>query len=506
MAEHNWEAEKDDNRELILPVGLAHREWWSREIRIADAYEKELLLNMLVFHTSVTERRRVRLAWSRHKRSIIRLWKEGFYGSETIFFPHEGRAGSSEYANWLEDLFLDVDQSRISDAVLLVLQQGPLIRQRMNTEPAFREEFRKHLWPSLVSVTSKSNQPFELYAQHPNVWDLLKRPEGKQLAEKFGAFAILSLAEPPLYDPGNRPTIVRLLQSGNPDILEFICNPKHRRLYEFNNFLRRVSHFDDTKLAMAVLRLHDEKDSLLTVLNHFKVLDEQGLLAQEFADVFDRDSWDDSLPGYIKLAKRRVLGQRLDSGDEARATIDGTVHLLEIVDQVIGVTPLAPLKPATEIVSAAASDVGGRLSDELDRKVAERQAVIEELRQSFGRAIDPAFIGSRSHSLLVAFSQGQLLTEFHRLSELQSEPSPRNIASVLTFFYSQCQLSPSAARIAKQIWDGTLVMHQVGDMCIIPAEPAYEGSDVDPNKLRVAWFDSLRENASHSTADPQEQK
>lgn len=460
--------------------GFAQREWWERELRVSDSYERSILQNLLAFHGSVEGRRLVRHAWEQHKKAIVKLWRAGFLGSEVIFF-HESPA----YNRWLASVVLDASDSRLPALLLVEFQQGAAIRERFATQSDFRDSF-KQLFGKLSVVSEKTDQPIEILLGHPDLWDLLRLPDGEALAIKYGAFAVICLVEKPMIDEALRPIIVRLLNTRNEEIYEFLSDPEHRAMPELADFLRSISHLSDERLASAILKLAQQEGALLPTLRNYKDLYHQGLLDDEFDDVFDRDSWDDSLPGYLKVMKRKVLGQRLDDGDEERATIDAVCHLLTVVDEVVIFTPLAPIKPVTSAVSGFADAVGDNTKRAIDQRVSERQDMIETLRSSINES-DSGFLHSKSQELLLAYTQSQILHELQRFAETDGVINTRSAAASLTFFYSQSRHSVFAAATAKLIWDGGLDLH-IGDFdAIVPIAPGTNLRDVSTQQYRLLW-------------------
>ena len=91
------------------------------------------------------------------------------------------------------------------------LRQACLIRDRLRSDPKFRDTFREVLWPILDRISNEENRPLATFVAHPAIWDLLLLPEGERLAAAYGLIPASLLFGLEAYAESLRRRVIRLL-------------------------------------------------------------------------------------------------------------------------------------------------------------------------------------------------------------------------------------------------------------------------------------------------------
>jgi hypothetical protein len=173
-------------------------------------------------------------ALNRHGRIICELANYGMPMPASIFMFDHNQLGAKEYAAWLEQVLKhslssstpllanleDQADSEISENPLdpkeqvvienlsltmsIIMDQGPMYRERMRNDARFKNNFRQSLWPAFVRLTDCSRKPegecdtpFDLLIQESRVWDLLMLEDGEILLDRWGLLAVELLVDDP---------------------------------------------------------------------------------------------------------------------------------------------------------------------------------------------------------------------------------------------------------------------------------------------------------------------
>ena len=153
-----------------------------------DHYEQ--VASLYVQHPVAEDASALAQALENNRDLICSLLQRGLPGAEVLFVFHRDREGAAEYERWLREVLtakLSLSDQELASMEHLLLNQGPEIRRRHQTDAPFRQRFRNQLWPALSRVAAANKNMFELYLDEPGVWDLPGAAPGGKTLERLGA-------------------------------------------------------------------------------------------------------------------------------------------------------------------------------------------------------------------------------------------------------------------------------------------------------------------------------
>lgn len=190
-------------------------------------------------------------ALDRHSQTICHLAQRGIPGASALFiFPHETAAGR-EYARWLDEVVrsaLQRSDDELAELISFIITEGSAIRQRMERDTAFREQFRATLWPRLMRTVQ--GDEFSVTVAEPLIWDVLMLPEGETLLKDWGPEVPAQLLFGDVAYPKElHKTVILLMQNGGQKTVETLM--RFAGEPAVFNFLRRDDF--DWELMTSVL-------------------------------------------------------------------------------------------------------------------------------------------------------------------------------------------------------------------------------------------------------------
>jgi hypothetical protein len=218
---------------------------------LRDERHYDVLSSLYVRHVAPEDAEALARAWTRHGNLIARLNGRGLGGAELLFMGAEEDPGDREYERWLDDYcmeYLDRPDEELVAAIVLALIHGPTLRHRFEEDGEFRRTFRDELWPRYTRVVTVARLGPETFVWAPEIWDLLRLPEGEELVRRWGLLPIDLLFSPQgAYPDDLQPELIQILLHGD--------NTKIRALYDFrteplfHRILRRHGLSEATRLA-----------------------------------------------------------------------------------------------------------------------------------------------------------------------------------------------------------------------------------------------------------------
>ena len=310
------------------------------------------MINLYALHTNPTEITLLTQALEKHRDLMCKLAYRGILGGEIVFMFPNNNKGATEYDAWLKRVFskyLWRSDRQLAEIIAFLIEKGPSIRQRLNKDPKFYNNFRQKLWPALMRVVD-NNGAFEQLINDPYIWDLLALKEGEILLNKWGLGPITLLFGENAYPTDMRPIIISMLLQGDDNTVEALFRYKNEPL--FRQLIRRpLSAITQAALASKLVNLcpnypeeacpdlTNSLRSLASITNQVALAEEVGVLPPNGAI-----TWIPYHGSYYAI-KKMTDGRGLSNDDLLNLGLDA----LSLVPAAFFAGPFGPsIQPLTE--------------------------------------------------------------------------------------------------------------------------------------------------------------
>ena len=425
------------------------------DLLVEGGQDRNVLLDVLSLQGSKVGREQCLEAWRHHRQEIQYLWDKGFFGAESLFMFQRSAAhleADREYDGWLTDLFSRQGSSLdVAECLYLVIRHGATIRGLLwQNEDAFRSRFRRELWPAMERVLRQTNRPVALYMEQPEtVWKVVGMPHGEELLRRFGMIPCVLFYGKHRYPNDLQPEIERLLLSGYASAVEAVCNDQLRRDYQFHQFLREKP-LQPVERSVAFQELLAAGEHYPALLDQFISLSAADL-EQRFKPKSDLEYWDDSLPSYLKVSKRWLLGQEFDPGDTNHLLTDMAVHGTTIAVglgvMAMGGDPFSSGGTAGEALRNGINVVQDSMHQSIDADVVAQLEKIAKQREQVFQKINEMTVVNKEAALKESMEDVASLTSVSDLNVLKHE-NPK-IMDIIAVFHNCNPLCRESVSLTK---------------------------------------------------------
>jgi len=300
---------------------------------LRKTYCYNILTSFYAIYTTVIEVQLLTQALEKHRDLMCHLAKRGILGIETIFiFPRQTK-GAKEYDAWLERVFskyLQHSDEQLAEIIAFLIENGQNIRQRLNKDPHFYNDFRKKLWPALMRVVDHFGA-FEWLANDPYIWDLLALKEGELLLNKWGLGPISLLFGEGSYPLEMRPIIIQMLLQGDDNTVEALFRYKDEPLFR-QLMYRPLSTRTQTALANQLVKVcpnYPEQvcPDLPHHLRYFSSITDNAALAEEVGVLSDGPITWIPFHGSYYAFKKMSEGREVTTEDIINMGLDALIFI-----------------------------------------------------------------------------------------------------------------------------------------------------------------------------------
>lgn len=410
------------------------------QLLMESGQDRNLLLSLLSLQSSKVAREQCLDAWRLHRNEIRLLWERGFYGAETLFlFPRSVAHAEAdrEYDAWLTSLFSPQGSSAdLVQRVYMVVRHGTTIRGLLwQNKDSFRARFRRELWPAMERIFRQTERPMALYMEQPEtVWKVVSMPHGEELLRRYGMIPCVLFFGKHRYPEDLQPEVERLLLSGYATAVEAVCDDRLRRSDQFHRFLREKP-LQPTERSVAFKELLESGDRYPALLEEFRSISVADL-EKRFKPKKDLEYWDDSLPSYLKVSKRWLLGQEFDPGDTRHLWTDVAVHSTSIAVGVgvmmLGGDPFSSGGTAGEAVRSGIGAVSDAMHESIDKDVADQMERLVKQRADTFEKIRELTIADSESMLRKSMEEVATLSTLAELNVLEHK-NPKTMEMVAAF-------------------------------------------------------------------------
>jgi hypothetical protein len=427
--------------------------------------QRSVLLSILLVQDDPERVTQMASVWKRHGRAIADCWRLGWIGVEAVFVAAHRDDRDDEYDRWIADLFQEssfIDPGRLAEKIALVLNQGDDIRSRLRSDPEFRRSFRAILWPRLVAVTKRLERPLGIFLRHHHIWDLLARTDGVELATIYGAIPADLLFGSGAYPKEIQERIISLLKRKNRVAVMALMDPRLREDGNFCDLLRRP--LPDSILLRFFDDLLNKEKAPVTAEFLDKTLgkkDEQ--IIDEYKEFIHLESWDESLPAYVKIPKRWFAGEPLDSHDLPTLAVDALCDLTGWAVDAFG--PKLGIPPGTV---STGIDWTKQFADELLQAQTKAQhAAQKEQAKRISESMSPRETGKFIDDSLLVDAIVRTLTAVRNATATKGESKDQVAWRTLKFFYSTTAATAATLR-SLELEEITLKFAQGNHLFLVP--------------------------------------
>ncbi len=245
------------------------------------------------------------------------------------------REAQRQYRMWLRDL-LDAamrsdDEQSLDRAQTLLTIHSANIREKLDGDLTFRDEFVDQLWPMFAKILNDQTDDvaWGIYVCDPRVWDLLSRygKRGQQLFASHGPIAVDLLVGTEYRDCYDR--VLDALESSDERTIDALYDDELRQEPLFGKLLNRK--LPGGTMAKALHNLALDRINAPSLLTNYDKLSNAALIEQLGPPPDGPTTW---IPGYsiYYLAKKYAQGRDISGMDVVMAAVD----VAEIVPLVKG--------------------------------------------------------------------------------------------------------------------------------------------------------------------------
>jgi hypothetical protein len=291
------------------------------------------LITSYALHTTPQEIQLLTEALTRHRDLLCQLTERGMIGTEMIFmFPRQTR-GAKEYDLWLKKVFskyLRRSDNQLAQIMAFLIEHGQDIRQRLEEDKAFYQQFRQQLWFKLMRLVDNIGN-FNALVSEPYIWDVLSLNEGELLLEKWGIGPVSLLFGTGSYPANMRSIIIQILLQGDDNTVDALFKYQDQPL--FHQLLhRQLSASTQAALANRLATLcpnYPEQScpELPEHLNYLSSIMDNVALAEEVGPKPTGPiTW---LPfhGSYRALKKMTQGRKMDGQDIFNLSLDALIFV-----------------------------------------------------------------------------------------------------------------------------------------------------------------------------------
>ena len=350
-----------------------------------DAEDRVQLIGSFVKYTEAREISEWAAAVARHGRCIAGLLRRcPAWPVDAVFmFPKSDEAATDEYSRWLDDILDPAALPQSDDETLslveFVLAAGPEVRGRMAKDARFRDSFRGTIWPAFARCVRRFSDErggrcaWEIFADSPQVWDLMMRSDGEALFQRAGFLAVDLLYGEGAVVTELREKAAQLLLLGNQEFVERAFDGPwgHHPLFRKLMLERRLS---DEQLLSACNKLAGAGDPD-AVLDGWNGMSDAALVADVGPPP---EGFVTIVPGYAVFyaAKKMVQGRGVDWMDA-----------VGIAGDVASFVSMGAGKVATEALKQAGKGASKEAVKALVKQKFRKEAV-KDIAQLAGRELE----------------------------------------------------------------------------------------------------------------------
>ncbi len=339
-------------------------------LRITNEDARDNIIGSFAKYMDAGDISRWAVAVNRHGRCVAGLQRrcQAWPFDAVFVFPQSSPEVTEAYARWLDDVLeptaLPADDEDTVSLVEFILAAGPGIRQRMDSNPDFRDSFRSELWPAFARCVQRFSDErdirvaWEFFGATPRIWDLLERPDGEALFQSAGTLAIDVLYGPEAVLPELREKAASLLRQENHELVERAFGATWSRHPLFGK-LMLDRNLTDEQLLAACLKLGPEKDDKAeAMLSDWNQMSDSALAE----DIGPPPGLRAVIPGYAVY----YLGKKMMQGRSA-----GWIDAFGVGGDFVTLLSLGSSKLITEPAKeAATAALKQKLKSEAAKKVA----------------------------------------------------------------------------------------------------------------------------------------
>ena len=278
-----------------------------------------------------------------------------------------------------------------------------------------------------------------MFVAHPAIWDLLLLPEGERLAAAYGLIPASLLFGPEAYAESLRPRVIRLLLLRRKVVFEGLTDHVLRHNNSFRKLLAR-SDISDEHLCTALAKLETTKNAggRSELLRHY-LNAPSDKLEEELVVRVDFESWDDSLPSYLKVVSRLGQGRPLDPGDLPKAGIEAIGDLAAFFPEPIAesLTAFTGVPVSEQVVASTIETLkkgAGHMVDQAFREDLERRAAAARRGEALLSSEDTRLLEAEERRPLV---ERAILDQLQAMNAARRDEHPEVVGRTIRFFHSR---------------------------------------------------------------------
>lgn len=392
-----------------------------------DCYN--LITGLFVQHASRAEAIALTQALDTNRQLICRLAQKGLVGSQALFLFPRDNPGAIEYEYWLIEVLNDTlgqSEEQLSSLLNFLFEQGTSLRGRMIDDESFRDTFRQELWPKLMRVINRDQQPFEFYVNDSHLWELLALPQGEALLNKWGTKSGLGYSLSDVlfgneaYPKSLHPAFIKAVLNDDENtqaaLLEWGREPLFQQL-----FFRLPSHLH----PQLYQGLAAAGANYPTELSYYASLGDYALHKELDSKP---DGFLAGLPGYdtLSILGKLAEGRRVSGGDFAFMALDTWDVALTIIT--LGTSTL--LTGSAKAAAKAAA------------KSTAKAAAKSTAKQLMGKRLGEKMVAKASEQSLNSWVQKDLFIKLQQFAKAQLvETRSFNITPVTQFLFKKANLN-----------------------------------------------------------------